>query len=79
LGPLIKAISFIKATGKCEKQAIITVIVFNGFIYHSSAVDGMAAGEDENEMDGAAKADDALSQTKNKRNKKCLRGHTRVF
>jgi hypothetical protein len=69
---LIKPISVIKAWGKCEKRASIIVIASKGFIRHSPAVDGMA-GEDENEMDGLAEADDALSQTKKKRNKKRLK------
>jgi hypothetical protein len=77
---LIKAISFIKATGKCEKRATIIVIASNGFFRHfSPAVDGMV-GEDKNEMGGVTKADGgALSKTKKKWNKKCLRGHKRVF
>jgi hypothetical protein len=56
------------------------VIASDGFICHSPAVDGMAGGgEDENEMDGVTKVDDALLQTKKKRNKKPLGGHKRVL
>lgn len=59
---LIKAISIMKAMGKCEKWANIIAIVSDGFICHSPAIGGMA-GEDKSEMDGATKADHALSQT----------------
>jgi hypothetical protein len=55
------------------------VIASKGFICHSPAVDGTAGEEEENGMDGVAKADNASSQTKKKRNKKPLRGNKRVF
>jgi hypothetical protein len=55
------------------------VIASNGFVCHSPAVDGMV-GEEENEIDGFAEADNVLSaQTKKKRNNKRLREHKRVL